>query len=503
MSINKRTFFCMAFLFFLIPGLAPRLEPRSDESQIASSRPQKNNHTVIGVIDRGIDWKNPCFMSRAGNESRIAYLWDQNGTTDTPANNDIPYGVEYLKSEIQASLNSPCNFIPIEAGHGWLIAPIAAGNVTIRDERNNKLFLGKPIDMPIIMVNTTGKMDALLDAIAYILRRARQMKSKCVINFSYCKHVGSHDSDDTYIRAIDALMDEDSIFVVAAGNEGLKNIYTRNELCPDTGFEFEINRNKYVTEEATSPCKIEIEIWGPPLSRISLISPQQKTFGPVGYGDNYTFDSSEGIISISNGVSGREKKRGAVITMASHGGKSPSNGKWKIVPENNSKNQNQMIESWITRSETSDTQFIAKGKPVNTISFLAFSQRAISVGAFQHEEGNKLKEANFSNNPCKTFHCQTPIPDVLAAGRVSVSLPGFNDPMPQEGTSVATALITRFIAQTWDDNPGLKGSDFKKKLNGKVMTFGADSYQWNGLPCYRMGALSLFTDSPQKQKEHQ
>lgn len=123
---------------------------------------------------------------------------------------------------------------------------------------------------------------------------------------------------------------------------------------------------------------------------------------------------------------------------------------------------------------------------MNTISFLAFSKKTISVGAWMQSGDNLIKEADFSNNPCKTVNCPSPIPGVLAAGLVTVAIPGFSEPLSQEGSSVSTALITRFIADTWNDNPGLKAADFKKNLEGKAMTFGAGPYRWNGLPIYRL-----------------
>lgn len=464
-----------------------------------------NKQTVIGIIDRGCDWKNKCFMKGESNESRIAYLWDQTLKESQPGNIDIPYGVEFRKQDIQASINSQCNLIPVEAGHGWIIAAIAAGNVIIRDEQNNELFPGKSLDLPLIMVNTTGKMDALVDAIAYITRKARQMKSRCVINFAYCKHTGPHEPGDMYLRAIDALLDERSILVVAAGNEGMKKIYTRKEMQPSARLEFEINKSRYAAEKTGAHCRVEIEAWygGQPMDNISLISPLGKVYGAVGKGEHSSFNSPDGIIFISNSAStpAELKRQGVFVSITSDNGQAPQDGQWALVFEKAGISCKNFIEAWITKSEKCDTQFKNEGQLLNTISFLAFSKKAVSVGAWIHN-GDIIKEADFSNNPCKTVNCPSPMPSVLAAGRVTVAIPGFSEPLSQEGSSVSTALITRFIAETWSDNPGLNAADFKKNLEGKALTFNAGKYRWNGLAIYRLVEKenSLAIGSGLKQK---
>jgi hypothetical protein len=124
---------------------------------------------------------------------------------------------------------------------------------------------------------------------------------------------------------------------------------------------------------------------------------------------------------------------------------------------------------------------------MNTISFLAFSKKSVSVGSWMYSEDNMLMEAEFSNNPWRNLACLEPLPNVMAVGRVNVAIPGFYGPMRQDGTSVSTALITRFIAQTWNENPELKASDLKKFLKGKVITFNDNNtYLWNGSPIYKL-----------------
>ncbi|MGD2090603.1 MAG: S8 family serine peptidase [Candidatus Aminicenantes bacterium] len=461
-----------------------------NRSQTVVGSTHEKAKTVIGIIDQGIDWKNECFMKCSGKESRIISIWDQNGKGYEPISNCIPYGTEYLEHDIKASLKSNCNLIPYEAGHGWIISAVAAGNVTIQDEQKNELFPGKTIDLPIIMVNTTGKMAALLDAVAYITRKAAQMKSKCVINFALCKHIGPHDSSYMYLRAIDALMDENSLLVVAAGNEGLKNIYIREKMNPRALLEFRISKQRYGGKGTEINCKVEIEVWynGSSHNKISLISPRGKVYGPVEQGEYNILNSMDGTIFIANGIdysSGSDKK-GANISITSYERQTPRDGKWSLLMESSGKSIDKKIEAWITKSKNCDTEFKTKGNMINTISFLAFSKKTVSVGSWMYDESNLLKEADFSNNPCKNMDCPEPLPNVLAPGRVYVNIPGFSNPMQQDGTSVSTALITRFIAQTWNENPGLKASDIKKNLNGKVMTLNNSSSQWNGSPDYRL-----------------
>ena len=85
---------------------------------------------LIGVIDTGIDYENPLFIN-ADNTSRIRAIWDQTVQTGKAPEN-ILYGTEYTKEDIDRALQSPDPSSIVattdEDGHGTFLAGIMAGN---------------------------------------------------------------------------------------------------------------------------------------------------------------------------------------------------------------------------------------------------------------------------------------------------------------------------------------------------------------------------------------
>ncbi len=202
------------------------------------------SNVIVGIIDRGIDWKSECFSDKTTGKSRILYYWDQTVTQSSGFLPAIPYGVEYTGSQLRQCKTTGQNSIPYDLGHGWLIAAAAAGNVQIQDIRTNQLLESITIDSSIILVNTSAGKSSILDAIAYIITKAKQLKAKCVINLSYSKHFGPHTRDYLYVTAIDSLLDENSLLVVPAGNDGKRGIYTEKKFNRETGIKFKTIKDK-------------------------------------------------------------------------------------------------------------------------------------------------------------------------------------------------------------------------------------------------------------------
>jgi subtilisin family serine protease len=219
---------------------------------------------VVAIIDTGIDYKHPMFMSQLTprKETRIVRIWDQGLTptnvTDCPDKNLLAsantYGVEYDDTEIETDLNGGTPILHRDCdGHGTHCAGIAAGGTTfpLTPTRGDAKKVGVAPRASIIMVkyldvpdtirfrlpaNTDGDPvfpDArFVDAVVYCLRTARDVLNKpVVISISAGNSGKPGDGLDEEAVFIDGLLDPNAaagpdnfprgaILVKSAGNNG-------------------------------------------------------------------------------------------------------------------------------------------------------------------------------------------------------------------------------------------------------------------------------------------
>jgi subtilisin family serine protease len=217
---------------------------------------------IVAVIDTGIDYKHPMFMSQLTptKTTRILKIWDQGLT---PANvADCPlqarlgsadtYGVEYDKAEIETALNGGAPILHRDCiGHGTHVAGIAAGGPLFPSGGNADLvgvapkasiiavkLLDTPehifFRLPTNAVGTeVGWNSRFRDAVLYCLRSARTDfgNKPIVINMSFGSIGKPGDGLDGEAVWVDNLMDpaqaaDDNhfptraIIVKSSGNDG-------------------------------------------------------------------------------------------------------------------------------------------------------------------------------------------------------------------------------------------------------------------------------------------
>jgi minor extracellular serine protease Vpr len=181
------------------------------------------NGVIVGVIDVGFDYTHPNFKIVNTSQPKISRVWEQNGSTTSPA----PYGTEYVGTT--AILNKMRD--KVDKSHGTHVAGIAAGTGGISSNSNLR---GVAYESEIVMVSTGGSVlefivgdnTKILDGINYVFNSANQVNKPSVINLSLGSHIGPHDGTSDFDQMCNSLAGNGKIIVGAAGNEGSDKIHT-------------------------------------------------------------------------------------------------------------------------------------------------------------------------------------------------------------------------------------------------------------------------------------
>jgi subtilisin family serine protease len=219
---------------------------------------------IVAVIDTGIDYTHPAFMSQLTptKKSRILKIWDQGlvatAAADSPGaallgSNPLTYGVEYdnisPNTEIDTALNGGASLLHKDcSGHGTHVAAIAAGGTKFPSSGDAEkvgvaleadIIAVKLLDVPKEIRYGTATAHGVPvypsqrfhDAILYCLRTARALAKPIVINMSFGSIWEPGDGLDDDAEFIDDLMNpahsaddthfpSGAVIVKSAGNSG-------------------------------------------------------------------------------------------------------------------------------------------------------------------------------------------------------------------------------------------------------------------------------------------
>lgn len=233
---------------------------------------------VMGVIDAGIDVTHPDFQDTLG-KTRIKWLWDQKLADSANTPQPYGYGQEWSAAQIDSGLATAHNG-GYEYGHGNYVAGIAAGNgnAILRDTalydsliQNNivapdfRRFMGvaPKADIVFVAFDFPGNhMDAMVDAVDYIFKKADALGKPCVINASLGEYYGSHDGEDLQAQLIKNMLNAQPgrVIVAAAGNAGGYAFHVQTEVANnDSAFTWASNGNG-----------VFFELWGDSLNMKNL-----------------------------------------------------------------------------------------------------------------------------------------------------------------------------------------------------------------------------------------
>ncbi|HUO41851.1 MAG TPA: S8 family peptidase [Methylomirabilota bacterium] len=241
---------------------------------------------VIGFVDTGIDVDHPDFKFPNGT-TKILYVWDQTISGQSPTG--YGYGFECNSLSIQTGACPEVDTF----GHGTHVAGIAAssgqatGNYTGVAPGADIIFVKS--GYPICGGSSWTFDDAhILDGINYIVKKAHQLGRRAVISLSLGGNIGGHDGSDVLEQALDAIVEDGTPVVVAAGNQARDQIHAHGQ----------VRDQKVVTVNImvkSQTSDLQIDVWHSSQDEINatLVSPD---------GHNYPFQTSRNASTVNGNL---------------------------------------------------------------------------------------------------------------------------------------------------------------------------------------------------------
>lgn len=461
LSVERYSYTAIPKVFWLMDSTA------LDVSGILSLHNQptfslKGTGTLVGMIDTGIDYRNPSFQDAAGN-TRIVSIWDQtqvreaaylqeeHSRDETALLQRFRYGRFYDREQIDAALvsDTPETLVPVkdENGHGTFLASVAAGS---EDEAND--FAGAAPECELVVVKLKPakrnvreyfylpedellyQESDIMAGIAYLEYIADRENKPISILIGLGSSQGSHTGSDPlslYLNTIGAY--RGNAVTVAAGNEAVaQHHYYGEAKSVLTPVEVEIN-----VENGVVGFCAEVWSFSPEQVRVVVQSPTgQRSRGDFPIVDetqttNYVFENT--MLTVNYRVAGSRQGDMLIFLRFSN----PTEGIWTIYvyPQNAITGA---FHVWlpIQKQVGSDVVFV-RPNPDTTITTPGTADIPITVGAYDALSGVRYLPSG------RGFDALGEIkPDVCAPG-VDVAGAGLrNNYINTTGTSAAAAIVS-------------------------------------------------------------
>ena len=429
------------------------------------SQPSLNTqgeNTIIGIIDTGIDYRNPVFMG-TNRSTRILGIWDQTiqlneaeGAEERAGQlpEDIFYGTAYTKEDIDRALasDSPLDIVPStdEKGHGTFLAGIAAGK---QETAGTDAFTGAAPKAFIAAVKLKPAKQYLRDyyvlpdsaeayqendimmGIKYLLSIARTKKLPLTILLALGTNQGSHEGTSPLAQYLDTISNFPGIITVtASGNETGYGHHFFGTIGTDEEFE---DAELRVAEEETG---FTLELWSqePELFSIGFLSPTGEQISRIPNNtlteQRITFVLERTVIYLNYQVA--EAGTGSQLIVMRF--INPTPGIWRIRVYNSLYLRGE-YHLWLpSRGFISDDTFFLRPSPDTVVTEPGNASQPITAGAFNHRSGGIYIHSSRGYTRLGRVK-----PDLAAPG-VNVDGPGIQGtagfPMrSMTGTSVAAA----------------------------------------------------------------
>ena len=256
---------------------------------------------MIGILDTGIDYRNPIFQNIDGS-TRIAGIWDQT-IQDGTMPEDLDYGSEYTEEMINEALRSenPLEIVPSmdTEGHGTFIASVAAGNADL-DNR----FIGAAPESTLAVVKLKTAKSYLKDfyairqdavcfqendimlALKYINGLARKRNMPLVLCIALGTNLGGHNGTSLLPALLDAYASTlNRSVVISSGNGAVQRRHFSHEfLNMNDVAEAEIR-----VEEGVNGFVVELWTTVPNIMTVAFTSPSGERTGYISFKQGYEY----------------------------------------------------------------------------------------------------------------------------------------------------------------------------------------------------------------------
>jgi minor extracellular serine protease Vpr len=206
-------------------------------------------NTVIGIIDLGFDFLHPTFRDTSGSRYRIKSYWNQLAEIGMPPQG-YDYGAEYTTEGQLRAIRSDF----IEQSHGTHVAGIAAGS----GYGGASNYRGIAPEADIIAVTSSFGSSQVIDAIQYIVDKAKAINKPCVVNMSFGGLSDAMDGNSLVEVGMENIVNEGPgvVLVAGAGNSGQANAHLSHNFSNDN--------DEITTIPVTLPVPElqKISIWG-------------------------------------------------------------------------------------------------------------------------------------------------------------------------------------------------------------------------------------------------
>ena len=353
---------------------------------------------LVGIIDTGIDYRNPLFR-KADGTTRIKAIWDQGIQTGTvPAG--VGYGSEYTEEMINQALQSenPLEIVPSEDtnGHGTFVTGIIAGN---EDETNG--FIGAAPEADILVVKLKQAKQYLKDfyfidepevyqetdlmlAVYYLQQQAVSRNQQISIYLGVGTNSGDHSGQGILNQYLDRICISPGMLVsLPVGNEGnARHHFSGSVTGNDTYEVVEVNVG------AEEPGFI-MEIWGdvPNTYALGIESPYGEIVRRIPPGfqkqETYRFLFERAVVEVTyvlvEALSGKQ-----LIYVRIQ---EPTEGIWRFRVYGSGSMENH-FHVWLPiRNFVTDNTFFLRPDPAVTLTEPSTALGPIAATAYNQEGG--------------------------------------------------------------------------------------------------------------------
>lgn len=413
----------------------------------------QGNGVMVGILDTGIDYRNPLFRNIDGS-TRIAGIWDQT-IQDGTLPDGLDYGSEYTEEMINEALRSenPLEIVPSmdTEGHGTFIASVAAGNADLEHR-----FIGAAPEATLAVVKLKPAKTYLKDfyvirqdatcfqendimlAMKYINALARKRNMPLVMCVALGTNLGGHNGTSLLSNMLDAYSSVlNRSVVISAGNGAVHRHHFSRELSSmDETADAEIRVGEgvegFVAELWTTvPNVMTVAITSPSGERTGYITLKQGRE----YRETFVFDRTEVEVEYRLLLENNDSQ---LIFMRI---RNPASGIWKISVKPVLRSDGR-FHIWLPVQDflTGEVYFL-EANPDTTLAEPGSSLVAMTVAYYNGVD--KSVDINSGRGYTRDGRVK---PDYAVPG-VLVSGAGLNNEfVVRSGSSVAAGIATGAVA---------------------------------------------------------